>query len=172
MPDPVRIGDLPGATALQDADYVPIEQGGVVKKLPGSVVLRAENNLADLEDAVAALEELGGMPASGGAFTGPIGFSTGTVAAAGTNQATAAAIGDQITEITTDGADKGVILPAAADAVGPIWLRVKDDSTHAARIYPAVGEFINGGSANAYLVLPIGTGTMLNPMSSTRWAEF
>jgi hypothetical protein len=173
MPDPVRISDLPAATALADADVLVIETAaGVVKQLPGSVVLRAENNLADLADAVAALEALGGMPATGGEFEGPVGFEIGTVAAAGTTQGTAAALTAQIVEVTTDGADKGVVLPAAVDAVGPIWVRGHDDNAHAVRLYPASGDSINGEAADAYITFSAGTGSMLVAMSSTRWAEW
>lgn len=173
MPDPVRFSDLTEATSLADADWLAIETAaGVVKKLAGEVVLRAENNLADLADAVAALGELGGMPVTGGEFEGPIGFETGTVAAAGTDQASAAALTAQIVEVTTDAANKGVVLPAATDAVGPIWVRGHDSNAHVVRVYPADGDSINGGAADAYITLGAGTGSMLVAMSSTRWAEW
>lgn len=98
--------------------------------------------------------------------SGHIGVAT--VASAGTNQGTAAALVAGIANLVT-GADgtKGVILPAmyVSDVV-----YVYNNSSSPLPVYPSTGKTINGGSANAAVNVPPNSLTMFLAVSSTNWA--
>lgn len=80
------------------------------------------------------------------------------VAAAGTTVADAGQLGStNITHITSDGAAKGVKLPAVAAGD---WGIVINNSATAAEFYAASGGTVNGLSADASVVIPASKGLM------------
>lgn len=85
------------------------------------------------------------------AVTNPIIQSVGTVAAAGTNQATAGAITAETTIVTAADDAKGVILPNVY--VGACYKIYSTVVTKALKIYPASGEKLNGGTADASVTI-------------------
>jgi hypothetical protein len=91
-----------------------------------------------------------------------------TVASAGSSQTDAAAL-TGLTNIVT-GADgtKGVKLPAAAATVGKA--RVYNAvATNGLKIYPASGDTINGGSADAAITIEGKTLAILECLDGTNW---
>lgn len=90
-----------------------------------------------------------------------------TVAAAGTNQGTAAALTAGVTNFVTgaDGA-KGVILPAPTLGKTVVY----NSSASALWIYPASGGTINGASANAGVLIRGNSVAEFYQNSSTAWS--
>lgn len=76
--------------------------------------------------------------------------------AAGTDQAGALAIttGASIVVCTTVGLNSGVRLPATRFRGDQVTI-VNRQGTNALNVYPATGDNIDGGSANAAVVLPV-----------------
>jgi metal-dependent amidase/aminoacylase/carboxypeptidase family protein len=94
-------------------------------------------------------------------------MSVATVAAAGTNQGTAAAVPDvSIITVTAADAAKGVILPTA-EAGRVIILKNVDNAV--LKVYPATGGKINVLADNASLDMAARTATMLFATSATQW---
>ena len=89
-----------------------------------------------------------------------------TVTAAGTNQGTATAITSTVTFITSAASGTGVILPAPDDAER---LTIVNHGANPVNIYPASGHTIDGGAANAPLVLPQGCAVDVIGTSATNW---
>ena len=75
--------------------------------------------------------------------------------ATGTNQATAYVLTSSFSNFTTVAASTGALLPSA-HAKGNYFIMNNGANTLA--VYPAVGETINSGSANASVSIPAGKG--------------
>ena len=99
--------------------------------------------------------------------TGGLYIKTATVAAAGSNQGTAAAVSDGFTLVTAADDAKGVILPAAV--AGRTVIIKNNVSAKTLKIYPASGDAINALSANASYDIAGLTSTMLVAYDETTW---
>lgn len=103
------------------------------------------------------------LPAEGKADTG-----VATVAAAGSVQGDAAALALGVNTVTGADGTKGVILPAAtAGSVVEVYNAV---ATNGLKIYPATGDAINGGSANAAITIEGKTLAYLRNIDGDNWA--
>jgi len=92
------------------------------------------------------------------------------VAAAGSDSATAAALGTtNTTFITCDSATKGVRLPAGS--AGDIMEVINNDAT-AAKLYPASGGILNGLAADAAVVIPASKGVRCFCSATNTWTVF
>jgi hypothetical protein len=106
---------------------------------------------------------IGGMPTWSHTVT--------PVAAAGSTVADAAALPDTlIAHITSDGAGKGVLLPAVTGA-GVMRIVVNNSST-AAEIYAESGGTINGAAADASMVIPASKGVLCISTAAKTWIAF
>lgn len=92
--------------------------------------------------------------------------STATVAATGSAQGDAAAIGTGFTLVSAGDGTKGVILPAAAAGKTAI---VKNGAGAVLKLYPATGDAINALSANASLNMAANTSAVLVAYNDTTW---
>ena len=93
-------------------------------------------------------------------------LTTETVAALGTNQATAAPIGLGFTLVTGANATVGVELPVApAGAV----CEVKNGAAAALLVYPPAGGTINGIAANGALSMAANTSAVFRSLNGTAW---
>jgi hypothetical protein len=77
-------------------------------------------------------------------------LGTGTIAAAGSTQADATAVTNQLTFVTAANATKGIILPSISENKVVIIVNTANATL---KIYPASGEKIQGGTANANIIL-------------------
>jgi len=89
-----------------------------------------------------------------------------TVAAAGTNQATAAQVYEGINVVTGPDDTKGVILPVAVAGMKVI-IKVGDGAD--LKVYPNTGAAINGLSANGAITVVDDVSFMLYATSATQW---
>jgi hypothetical protein len=78
-------------------------------------------------------------------------LDVGTIAAAGTTQGDATAVVDQISYVTASDDAKGIILPAST--VGTAYDIFNTVASKKLLVYPNSGGAINGGSANAAVVM-------------------
>lgn len=92
--------------------------------------------------------------------------STATVAATGSAQGDAAAIGLGFTLVTAGDGTKGAILPAAVAGQMAI---VKNGAAAVMKLYPATGDTINALSANASLNMAANTSAVLVAYNDTAW---
>ncbi len=99
--------------------------------------------------------------------TGGLYIKTATVAAAGSNQGTAAAVSDGFTLVSAADDTKGVILPAAV--AGRTVILKNNVSGKTLKIYPASGDAINALSANASYDITGLTATLLVAYDATTW---
>ena len=96
-------------------------------------------------------------------------FVITTVAAAGSNSATAAALTTaHITTVTASDDSKGVKLPTGV-ATGDIVVVVNTVADKPLKVYPPAGKKINGGSADAALVLLASQAGMFISLGSDNW---
>lgn len=140
--------------------------------------LQREFNGADIPDPALFRANLGvdetatepTVPEAGGTFTGLVGFTYGaTLTAAGTTQGDALELTDQFNRIATCASGAGVKLPATTKK--PIFIR--NDGANDCTVYPNTGAAINGGSANAGLLIAANGGvTLLLPRSLSAWESF
>jgi len=98
--------------------------------------------------------------------SGSLVLNSATVAATGTNQATAAAVTAGFTLVSAADGTKGVILPAASAGVVVI---IKNGAGAILKIYPASADAINALSANASYDIASNTSTLLVAYDSTTW---
>lgn len=77
--------------------------------------------------------------------------SVGTLAAAGSTQSDAAQIVSQITTVSAADGTKGVKLPACA--AGEIFIIYSSVATNGLKVYPASGDDINDGTADAAVTI-------------------
>ena len=97
-------------------------------------------------------------------------FSPEAVAAAGSSQSDAAAIGNDTGFAHCTGADatKGVKLPAAT-AGKTVIVKNSDAANAALKVYPATGDAINALSANAAISMGAKTSAVFVALDSTTW---
>lgn len=102
-------------------------------------------------------------------FQSPSIRSIATLASAGSTQANAAAISGLVPVYNVPDGDgtKGVILP---DSPAGTEFTVYNNGAGTLRIYPPTGETINGGAANAALVLAAKGTSRLICIDGTNWA--
>jgi hypothetical protein len=93
-------------------------------------------------------------------------IKSATVAAAGTNQGTAAAVAAGFTLVSGADGTKGVVLPAASAGLVVI---IKNSAAAALKIYPATGDAINALAANASYDITNLTSTLLVAYDATTW---
>ena len=118
----------------------------------------------------------GSVPAAGsfttltstGAVTASAGFimPSATVAATGTNQATAAAIATGFTLVSGADATKGILLPAAAAGRTCV---IKNNAAAVLKVWPASGDAVNAIAADSNYVLASLTSTLLVAYDATTW---
>ena len=99
-------------------------------------------------------------------LAGDVKIPSATVAATGTNQATAAEIASGFTLVSAADGTKGVKLPAAAAGLVVI---VKNGENAVLKLYPNTSDAINGLSANAALSMAANTSAVLVAYDSTTW---
>ena len=92
--------------------------------------------------------------------------TSATVTAAGSDQSGATALTKSYNIVTTATADQGVVLP---DCVVGLEAFLLNDTAVNVKIYPASGESIDGGSANAAVDLAPGHSLKLVGVSATKW---
>jgi hypothetical protein len=92
----------------------------------------------------------------------------GTVAAAGANQGNATAITNKVTYVTAADGTKGVVLPAAS--AGLVYVLYTTVATNGLNVYPASGDDINDGSADAAVVMEGKTAAIFIALDSSTWA--
>lgn len=95
-------------------------------------------------------------------------LKSGDVAAAGSTQANATALTYRNNNVTAADGTKGVVLPAIADA-GHMVVVYNSVATNGLKVYPATGGTINGGSANAAVVIEGKTLAIFVASSSGNW---
>ena len=101
-----------------------------------------------------------------GNVSGNVTLPVATVAAAGTNQSTAAAITAGFTYVTGADDAKGVRLPAAV--AGTVVI-IKVGPGADLKVYPATGDKINDGSANAAITVVDDVCFMIIAKDATDW---
>jgi hypothetical protein len=95
-------------------------------------------------------------------------FDVGTVAAAGSSQSDAAAINNRVTYVTAADGTKGVVLPACAAGLRfDVYSTV---ATNGLKIYPATGDDINDGTANAAVTIEGKTLASFIGVDADTWA--
>ena len=101
-----------------------------------------------------------------GNLTGNAYVSAATVAAAGTTQTNAAALTVGFTNVTGSDGTKGVRLPAAtAGAIAYI----RNSVAQPLKVYPASGDKINGGTADAAVIMENSTTMIVIALDATDW---
>lgn len=98
--------------------------------------------------------------------SGTLVLKTATVAAAGTNQGTAAAVTAGFTLVSAADGTKGVILPTAVPGAVVV---IKNGAAAILKIYPASGAAINAVAANGSYDIASLTSTILVAYSATQW---
>jgi hypothetical protein len=98
-------------------------------------------------------------------------FAVGSIAAAGTNQATATALAVKVVNFVT-GADgvKGVVLPAVSASAGDI-VHVLNSSASSLKIYPPSGLAIGANAPNAAITITAFNSASFIGGDSTRWFQ-
>lgn len=102
---------------------------------------------------------------------GNINLSRASIAAAGTNAATATVLTGQVNAVTAADGAKGVALPAAAaTTAGPIWV-INTDADAMLLVYPVSGgnDNINGLAEDLPLEVGPGEAVFFIPTSATQW---
>lgn len=89
-----------------------------------------------------------------------------TVSAAGTDQAGATALTNEVNRVTTVAAGAGARLPTA---VAGMAVPVFSDGANALKVYPATGAAIDALSTNAAHTLAVGEEAIYFALSSTLW---
>jgi hypothetical protein len=102
-----------------------------------------------------------------GALTGAVNLPAATVAALGSDQAGAAAVAAGFTLVSDANDAKGVRLPAAT--AGAVVILKNLVSNQYLKVYPATGDKIDGGSANAAVNMNDGSSAMFVAYDTTDW---
>lgn len=114
-----------------------------------------------------------GMPAEQATLLGQSVLTP--VTAAGTTQGTAAAIAASQTAVTSAAGATGVILSGSASLTRFFFIRNLAASTAALNVYPPTGGSINGGAANAPIVVAAGQSILILPQTqgaSSVWVAY
>lgn len=99
-----------------------------------------------------------------------VGFSVATKAGVGTAQVGAATVTTNMTVLTTAVGQTAIALPTTIPASGPII--ISNFSATTGLVFPATGESINGGSANASVSLAQNATRIFYKVSATQWVSF
>lgn len=102
------------------------------------------------------------------ASTAICGDSSVALTATGTTQATALLISSNTNEIATTAASTGVVFPA--NQVPSDEIIVANYGANTLSVYPALGESINAGAANAAFSVATNKTAYFVKTSSTRWS--
>lgn len=94
--------------------------------------------------------------------------TVGSVAAAGSAQGDAAALTAGLNTVSAADGTKGVILPAAK--AGLVVEVYNEHATNGLKVYPATGDDINDGSANAAVTTEGKTRAVFVGLDTTTWA--
>ena len=134
----------------QDSDYA-IIKGDLFNPVVDKVnSLSSEDGVVDA-DTISEVATGGGVTVDGVLLKdGAVSMLTQTLAATGTNQATASQIAGQLVFVTAADATTGVKLPAVAN--GTVIFLI-NTANAVLKIYPATGEKIQGGTANVNISL-------------------
>ena len=95
-------------------------------------------------------------------------LDVGTVAAAGSVQGDAGALTDPVTYVTAADGTKGVVLPAVS--AGLVMVVYSTVATSGLKVYPASGDDINDGSANAAITIEGKSAAIFVGLDSSSWA--
>lgn len=98
--------------------------------------------------------------------TGGLYIPSATVAATGSTQANAAAVGDGFTLVSGADATKGVLLPAAV--AGRVII-LKNNANAVLKVWPASGDAVNAIAADSNYVLAAYTSVLLVAYDATTW---
>jgi hypothetical protein len=98
--------------------------------------------------------------------TGGLYLKSATVAAAGTNQATAAAVSDGFTLVSGADGTKGVVLPAA---IAGRTVILKNNTAAVLKVWPASGDGINAITVDSNFTMTNLTACMYVAYDSTTW---
>ena len=91
----------------------------------------------------------------------------GTLAAAGTNAATAGVVAKQITYVTASDGTKGVVLPTAAAG---LWFEIHNTvDTAPLYVYPNTSDAIGTRAADAVIIIPGGGNAKFIALDATTW---
>lgn len=99
-------------------------------------------------------------------FRGTLKETASALAATGNNQATAAAITGPLTQVTAADGTKGVVLPAA---VAGLRYVLYNAAASALKVYPASGDDINDGTADASISVPAKTAAEFIALDTSTW---
>lgn len=105
-----------------------------------------------------------------------IGWSFGKIAAAGNSQGTATLIEHNLTFVTGADGTKGVRLPPVRATLSGFFAVYNQNVSNNLRLYPAAGECLNGGLANAFaeltpfqVALLFGSDNSFGPSGAPTW---
>jgi hypothetical protein len=153
--DILRLGKIQGPLTVNGGITANVN-GNVTGGVTGNVIGNVTGNLAG--------NVTGNVV---GNVTGAINLPAATVAAAGDSQATAAAVAAGFTLVSAANDEKGVRLPAATAGAVVILKNAVADKFLA--VYPATGDKIDGGSANAAVDMDDGSIAMFVAYDATDW---
>lgn len=94
--------------------------------------------------------------------------NVGTIAAAGSAQGDAQAVVNQVTYVTAADGTKGVVLPAAT--AGAYYEVYNTHATNGLKVYPASGDDINDGSADAAVTIEGKSLAIFRALDTATWA--
>lgn len=101
-----------------------------------------------------------------GNLTGNAFVSAAAVAAAGSTQTNAAAVTVGFTNVTGADGTKGVRLPAA---IAGSVAYIRNAAAQPLKVYPATGDKINGGTADAAVIMENSTTMIIIALDTTDW---
>jgi hypothetical protein len=101
------------------------------------------------------------------AVASALGFNIATLAGVGTAQSGGAAIGADMTRVTTESGQTAVVLPSSMPLATPFF--VFNTSATAALLFPPSGCAIDGGSADASVAIAQNRGRMVVRLSATEF---
>lgn len=157
------IADHAGTTKFSVNDDGAVVSGAIAAGGTSSFVNLGVTATATLASANIALMSVTGTAGFGGLVQL---VDVGTLAPAGTNQATAAAITDMITTSTGDGT-AGLVLPTAA--AGKLYIVYNLHATAGLLIYPASGDDINDGTTDQAITIEGKTNVMFLAVDAATW---
>jgi hypothetical protein len=149
-------------------DGTTIKDGGVTMTSSGAL---SANTISEVTAANGVVID-GTTVKDGGVTTSSTGLlalgSVATLAAAGSAQGDAAAITKQVTFVTASDGTKGVVLPAVT--AGAIYIVYDTVATNGVKVYPASGDDINDGSADAAVHIEGKTMAIFVGLDTSTWA--
>lgn len=168
---PVEVLPLDPNASMRAVLTGTVTVGGVITLAAGGTV-KAYASASDTVIGTAEEDGVAGQyvkfrPAKPGASTAVAVQTNGTLAATGTNQGTAAAITNVVTNITAADTTKGVVLPSAV--AGALYVVYNKDANEL-KLYPNTSDSINNQSANAAILVPGWNTAICYATDNTIWA--